>query len=103
SRTLQSPLSISLHYTTLFRSPELWWTSTWIHPRHPRGVVTRAPVSSALQHRRKISHAGVASTKSHPQSGCRKLVVQRLRCHRARSEEHTSELQSRFDLVCRLL
>src|SRR5437868_7254722 len=28
------------------------------------------------------------------------------RCHRAsqcRSEEHTSELQSRFDLVCRLL
>src|SRR5438067_3017543 len=25
------------------------------------------------------------------------------RCNRARSEEHTSELQSRFDLVCRLL
>src|SRR6266513_6465411 len=24
-------------------------------------------------------------------------------CHHARSEEHTSELQSRFDLVCRLL
>src|SRR5699024_11670527 len=24
-------------------------------------------------------------------------------CHRSRSEEHTSELQSRFDLVCRLL
>src|SRR5699024_12196563 len=26
-----------------------------------------------------------------------------LRWHRRRSEEHTSELQSRFDLVCRLL
>src|SRR5699024_1471187 len=26
-----------------------------------------------------------------------------LRCSRDRSEEHTSELQSRFDLVCRLL
>src|SRR5699024_11296399 len=26
-----------------------------------------------------------------------------LAAHRARSEEHTSELQSRFDLVCRLL
>src|SRR5207249_6468020 len=25
------------------------------------------------------------------------------RCFEARSEEHTSELQSRFDLVCRLL
>src|SRR5438067_10392518 len=27
----------------------------------------------------------------------------RLRARRRRSEEHTSELQSRFDLVCRLL
>src|SRR5207249_10629372 len=34
------------------------------------------------------------------------LTIQRRRQHReqeARSEEHTSELQSRFDLVCRLL
>src|SRR5699024_12472337 len=30
------------------------------------------------------------------------FVIQRGRCA-ARSEEHTSELQSRFDLVCRLL
>src|SRR5207249_8581122 len=34
-------------------------------------------------------------------------AAQRSRCHRApahaRSEEHTSELQSRFELVCRLL
>src|SRR6266704_7126761 len=27
----------------------------------------------------------------------------RIRCARRRSEDHTSELQSRFDLVCRLL
>src|SRR5699024_11217690 len=27
----------------------------------------------------------------------------RIRLHEGRSEEHTSELQSRFDLVCRLL
>src|SRR5699024_12216669 len=27
----------------------------------------------------------------------------RIKCRRGRSEEHTSELQSRFDLVCRLL
>src|SRR5207249_10268176 len=26
-----------------------------------------------------------------------------IRCNNCRSEEHTSELQSRFDLVCRLL
>src|SRR5207249_6693966 len=32
----------------------------------------------------------------------RSICVKRER-HRVRSEEHTSELQSRFDLVCRLL
>src|SRR5437867_7504852 len=29
--------------------------------------------------------------------------ARRARCRRARSEEHTSELQSPYDLVCRLL
>src|SRR5699024_12098047 len=32
-----------------------------------------------------------------------RLPGQRYRGYRSRSEEHTSELQSRFDLVCRLL
>src|SRR5207249_10385768 len=43
-----------------------------------------------------------ASWGSSPRNGC----VQRpatWRASPARSEEHTSELQSRFDLVCRLL
>src|SRR5207249_7651501 len=31
------------------------------------------------------------------------LMIPPLRSRNARSEEHTSELQSRFDLVCRLL
>src|SRR5699024_11387372 len=30
-------------------------------------------------------------------------AVSKMRCLPVRSEEHTSELQSRFDLVCRLL
>src|SRR5699024_11328270 len=34
---------------------------------------------------------------------CRRMVVQLRTIVRLRSEEHTSELQSRFDLVCRLL
>src|SRR5687768_18354757 len=33
----------------------------------------------------------------------RRLPVLHLRLHAARSEEHTSELQSRLHLVCRLL
>src|SRR5699024_11664538 len=32
-----------------------------------------------------------------------KLVFKHLQLQKPRSEEHTSELQSRFDLVCRLL
>src|SRR5438067_3605887 len=30
-------------------------------------------------------------------------LIERVHCVEIRSEEHTSELQSRFDLVCRLL
>src|SRR5260221_10517059 len=37
-----------------------------------------------------------------PQAGCRTLPVQAFYSH-LRSEEHTSELQSHSDLVCRLL
>src|SRR5437868_12955401 len=38
-------------------------------------------------------------------SACRRIAAARLlaRFPQIRSEEHTSELQSRFDLVCRLL
>src|SRR5690349_25072529 len=48
-------------------------------------------------------HAGIAD---HPLDAAARL--RRRRCggllgHRCRSEEHTSELQSRRDLVCRLL
>src|SRR5438067_4976581 len=36
-------------------------------------------------------------------AGHDELAVARARATASRSEEHTSELQSRFDLVCRLL
>src|SRR5699024_12378271 len=42
------------------------------------------------------------TTYRHPRSPCRRATGTPNR-NRARSEEHTSELQSRFDLVCRLL
>src|SRR5699024_11819999 len=42
---------------------------------------------------RFLSH----TTQKYPKSGCARTA------HGERSEEHTSELQSRFDLVCRLL
>src|SRR6266481_9144968 len=40
-----------------------------------------------------------APIEPHPSAGCRGLFDDR----RIRSEEHTSELQSQFHLVCRLL
>src|SRR3712207_7327824 len=73
------PRSTLFPYTTLFRSME----------RPNRG--TRSFVRRALEP---------------PAEGCisaRSPLDLRLREHKGRSEEHTSELQSRQYLVCRLL
>src|SRR2546422_7464853 len=68
------PRSTLFPYTTLFRSPDR---------RMPSPLCTRI-----LQDRREIPH----------QPGAHGLAPEP-----ARSEEHTSELQSRLHLVCRLL
>src|SRR2546428_12205208 len=47
--------------------------------------------------RRRHLHARVRH------GGPSRVAARRRSCHRGRSEEHTSELQSRSDLVCRLL
>src|SRR5437868_12236382 len=69
-------------YTTLFRSATAA-TGTRAHEEHEM----RFLVHRFVERRRR----GVIHRQQHDQQ-----------CHR-RSEEHTSELQSRFDLVCRLL
>src|SRR5699024_12565066 len=46
-------------------------------------------------------HAGTARDGAHALSRPGRGLLHLCRCER--SEEHTSELQSRFDLVCRLL
>src|SRR5699024_12241190 len=73
---LPPPLRSTLFpYTTLFRSPFFGWKNLRLVPK------------SLLLH----------SISSCPEEeGVSK-------CKANRSEEHTSELQSRFDLVCRLL
>src|SRR5690606_41354588 len=97
-----SPLSPLFPYTTLFRSPETWsghWT-TWRAPRElarplkhfraPRELVQ--PLDHFVVPRdlvRPPDHLASAS-RIGPATG-------------PRSEEHTSELQSRENLVCRLL
>src|SRR5690606_40086325 len=78
------PRSTLFPYTTLFRSSG----STSSPSTDPSGGTASPPSGSG----------SVGSTRavqpSHPRTG---------QCPGARSEEHTSELQSRENLVCRLL
>src|SRR3712207_8894990 len=75
------PRSTLFPYTTLFRS----------RPRRPRRVLARAAVGGL----HAVARAGAAGER--PVRGARRSRG------RVRSEEHTSELQSRQYLVCRLL
>src|SRR5437868_13204030 len=92
---LRRPPSYTLFpYTTLFRS--LGQRGRGATGRGQKGQVGILPVTMAVKPRAKAS-AGVGKGKAgrrpvRPKSGSG-----------VRSEEHTSELQSRFDLVCRLL
>src|SRR5699024_12385537 len=83
-------LSTLFPYTTLFRSP-------------PRSAGARSaqclPGAQAVGPGR--CRPAAARSRA-PDRGKRARRWPR-RAPRARSEEHTSELQSRFDLVCRLL
>src|SRR5699024_12635700 len=81
-RPPRSPLS---PYTTLFRSG--------VHP---------PPACRGDLLRRGAGERDVGGVAGGGPGGQDRSVLPRLR-HRVRSEEHTSELQSRFDLVCRLL
>src|SRR5438067_6831440 len=76
------PRSTLFPYTTLFRS-----LSNAANPN-----------TSAM------AMAATATTSSMASASGREVLLQQVATPRyARSEEHTSELQSRFDLVCRLL
>src|SRR5690606_41221396 len=72
-------------YTTLFRSP----VSPPGIPFHQEQVGGRAQLLA-----KNLDQPGVPLHRHHPARGPEELL---------RSEEHTSELQSRENLVCRLL
>src|SRR2546422_6595505 len=78
------PRSTLFPYTTLFRSPD----------RHRAAGCGPGRLGRVLRARADGCSGGGARPE-------RRLVVERPA--RGRSEEHTSELQSRLHLVCRLL
>src|SRR5438067_5586270 len=79
------PRSTLFPYTTLFRSARMTRHRPAIREHHRPGDVGFAPKQLAID---KIRDAAEEEAD---------------RDRLGRSEEHTSELQSRFDLVCRLL
>src|SRR2546422_7022162 len=74
------PRSTLFPYTTLFRSFDAAW-----------GDTPPATPAQALQEQGRTDHFAVSYDTRLGEAG------------RVRSEEHTSELQSRLHLVCRLL
>src|SRR2546428_5740737 len=87
-------------YTPLFRSPSLWGRSKLQKLASLAGALPAAAASMLglaayiRRHRIEILHS-----TDRPRDAIACVVLAAL----TRSEEHTSELQSRSDLVCRLL
>src|SRR2546430_4092689 len=82
------PRSTLFPYTTLFRSPVRW----------PAAHVARTSVAAVLPPRRDCAMARAAGAL-----GARLRAAAVRWTGQPRSEEHTSELQSQSNLVCRLL
>src|SRR5699024_12684298 len=90
SRRRHTPQSTLFPYTTLFRS---CWTTCFGPSYKPSLIIIS--ISPAFNVVRIVSN-----------STCSMIPIGKLfpvSWITSRSEEHTSELQSRFDLVCRLL
>src|SRR5260370_11100831 len=85
------PRSTLFPYTTLFRSPRIRHGLDGSRPERHRGD----PVLRAARTRVAVRRRG-------PADGAVGIGTPRPRA-RGRSEEHTSELQSDLNLVCRLL
>src|SRR5207249_10286574 len=85
SLTRRLPRSTLFPYTTLFRSVS-------------KGELSEEYITPSMFDGRVVPAVAAAVAEAASRTG-----VARRRRRATRSEEHTSELQSRFDLVCRLL
>src|SRR5207249_11990808 len=93
------PRSTLFPYTTLFRSCRAAAGSG----RGTRPSSAHRPRRASAAGSRSPSHRSPPAPPPLPILGGASVQARRLLARSGRSEEHTSELQSRFDLVCRLL
>src|SRR5207248_9684482 len=93
------PCSTLFPYTTLFRSVLRTGNELWRLARAGTRARTKIPVQ--LCRRSVEPHDGSAAhgQDTEPRHHWQRVLL----FYRGRSEEHTSELQSPYDLVCRLL
>src|SRR5207248_9481135 len=97
------PTSTLFPYTTLFRSSLVQLGQRGriaAAQRSEHGAFGKCCGLCGVVQIRADRIAATAAALPSPQHAGRGLAV--LRLHRVRSEEHTSELQSPYDLVCRL-
>src|SRR5206468_12208177 len=99
---LRPPSSPLFPYTTLFRS-RILWAAAQANPQALESYSEGAdlPVSPALALRTAPLLVRLERALNRSSDGAVRADLAALPGHR--SEEHTSELQSRSDLVCRLL
>src|SRR5207249_11947281 len=103
-----SIFSSSLHHPTVHsfptrRSSDLTFSSTAVHAVHLPGQVKAGDRLDDFDLLALIGQGAFAQVFLARQQSLQRLVALKVSADRGRSEEHTSELQSRFDLVCRLL
>src|SRR2546426_2596976 len=91
------PRSTLFPYTTLFRSTKFSQEGTRCHHARSRGA---RPQVHGLDSSPPSGHPAATPEERRPEAGREPEFPQQRRC---RSEEHTSELQSPCNLVCRLL
>src|SRR5688572_32220586 len=90
------PRSTLFPYTTLFRS--------WIEDRRGRYAIRVPPVRRLELHAHRLEAFAERFKAGDLEADVlQRTTAHRRRCPPARSEEHTSELQSQSNLVCRLL
>src|SRR2546430_13244217 len=87
------PRSTLFPYTTLFRSLTIEDSHGDTSQRHP--LWTKKPLAATRFHLDRSNDARAGHRRHHCHLQCRQCGI--------RSEEHTSELQSQSNLVCRLL